>query len=156
MLFLMLGSIIIFGMIGIVLLWYAFWDSLKKWRRRHLLIRTIGQITHLESAMSATSRASFPVIRFMNQEGRVISFKSSFGYRVPKYSYQPHRYRSPYRIGQNIAVCYDPGGVLPPMIDSWMGHWSIPLGMGVGGALFLVVAWLLWVQSSERILSMVL
>ena len=136
---------IIFGLIGIFSLWYAFWDSLKKWRRRHLLIRTIGQVTHLERAMSASRGVRFPVIRFMNQEGRVISFKSSVTYSMPKFSYQPHRYRSPYRIGQNIAVCYDPGGVLPPMIDSWMGRWFIPLGTGVGGALFLGLAWRIWV-----------
>ena len=137
--------VIIFGLVGIFLLWYACWDSLRTWRQRHLFIRTIGQVTHIESAMVVRSRASFPVIRFMNQEGRVISFKSSVGYVIPQRPRQRHRYKPPYRIGQNIAVCYDPGGVLPPMIDSWMTRWLSPLSTGVGGALFLALAWRIWV-----------
>ena len=157
MLFVMLGPIIIFGLIGIVLLWAAVSDTRKKWRRRRFLVHTTGQVSQIVrgSAVPSATHTRFPVIRFMNQEGTVISFKSSLGYSLPKYSYQTRRIAPPYQIGQNIRVCYDPGGVLPPMIDSWWAHWFLPLSLGVGGALFLVVAWLLWVQSSERILSMV-
>lgn len=140
---------------GVFLCVQAIRSLLQLVRRLPHLIRTTGQISQVVRKVVMNSSPSrfghgrssihhYPVIRFSNESGQIVSFQSAFGDTGAT---------SRYRYGQVIPIRYDPAGEIPPMIDSWAAIWLGLLSMFVAGVLFAGTAVVLWSVFHARIWS---
>ena len=119
-------------------------------RRRHF-VRVEGLIVGVRSKVSSTSTRGreprvehFPTITFSRRTGEAVTFTSETGDAGPASRYAP---------GQRIAIFYDPGGGLGPMIATWSGVW-LPNLMGVlAGVMFLFGAFLIYWAFWEKIVG---
>jgi hypothetical protein len=59
---------------------------------------------------------------------------------------------SGYRVGQRLAVRYDPDGRVPPLLDTWSGLWLPPvIGMFAGMVFLAGSAMAAWAFGSRMI-----
>lgn len=70
----------------------------------------------------------FPVVVFTPPAGAPVKFQSEVG---------DGGRESGYRVGQRLAVRYDPDGTMPPTLDTWSGQWLPPLIGMFAGFVFL-------------------
>ncbi len=70
----------------------------------------------------------FPVVTFTPAGGSTVKFQSEAG---------DGGQASGYRVGQRLAVRYDPDGRIPPMLDTWSGLWLPPAVGMFAGLVFL-------------------
>jgi hypothetical protein len=138
---------------GLLLLLIGIRGLLTTWRRRPFLESAVGEIIAVEtrhpisSHDSPSARAESvyePVVRFTTASGEVKEFRSAVGKTAPS---------SPYKIGTSVAVLYDPGEEIPPMLDTWFSIWGGHLACLLGGLVFFGGAAMTYVAFGRRVFN---
>lgn len=128
--------LVAFAMGGALLILHGIRGLWTMAKRRRSLIRSMGTIQDIEkkhvqvTLKRASNRPHFsfvPIIRFMKDSGEVVEFRSEVG---------DYGTETKYRVGQTVLVVYDPGGILQPMINSWLVRWGSHFLIIVVGILF--------------------
>ncbi|MBS1795309.1 MAG: DUF3592 domain-containing protein [Acidobacteria bacterium] len=126
-----------FALAGSGLIVAAVRELALKLRRRKYFRRTTGSIVRVERERHRRRPGEirrrvaqyrfFPVVKFRNEAGAEIVFRSETGDggRVSKY-----------RVGQRLPVVYDPDDRVPPMIDTFAGVWLPVVFLLLAGIVF--------------------
>lgn len=110
---------------------YGYWFFARSRRRRSFWTRGSGIIVDFKSALSGEGHASYPVVRFVSEDGRTIEFTNSVSY-------------SGYALEQRVSVLYDRKDSEQAIIDDNPSMWGGSyIGFGAG-TLFWLLAWIFW------------
>jgi hypothetical protein len=90
--------------------------------------RTEGTILRLEESTSTRSRVFYPVVQFTATDGTVNHFLDRAGANP-----------SPYKVGDQVAVRYQPGKQDTAMIDCGLRNWEPVGGLLLLGAAFMTL-----------------
>jgi hypothetical protein len=124
---------------------------IRRFAARRRLRPAGGEIVRIESRQVGVGSDSvrtmeyhYPEIRFRPEWGEETTFLSEIGAGAAA---------KRYAVGQKIAVLYDPGGEIPPMIDSWAGIWGPHLVRAIVGPLFIAAAVGIYWAFGDKILG---
>jgi hypothetical protein len=133
---------LLFILVGVRGLWTT-------WRRRPLLRSAVGIIIGVRKDRAIGKDGPDlewryrPILRDTTETGEVREFVSETGQIGSA---------SPYREGTQLSVLYDPGGVLPPRINSWFALWGTHLVLIAVGPAFIVCGALIYLMFGQRVL----
>jgi hypothetical protein len=159
------GMMLIFILVGVGLIWQAIKSLLLMASRKSFLIQTTGEIVRIErkrvqrSSGSIRRRAqvaNYPVIEFRTQMGELRTFQSEIGDVSEDTDFlagPDAPTGSKYRVGQPIAVFYDPGNQMPPVIESLRTVWYTSAMLAGGGAVFIGGGLLILFAFGDRIFA---
>lgn len=128
---------LLFVLIGIAILIGGVVAAVKQARKSRRGVATTGKVVDLVSRVFNPGSAGVycPVVDFTTASGQPVRFESQFG-TMP----------ASHRVGQSIAVRYDPANPQKAEVDSATANWFVPgctIGMGllffVMGLVFVVI-----------------
>lgn len=128
---------VLFGLIGLAVLISGIVAAVKQSRKSARGVKATGTVVNLVSRVFNPGSAGVycPVVDFTSATGQPVRFESQFG-TMP----------ASHRVGQTIAVRYDPADPQKADVDSVTANWFVPgctIAMGLGfvvmGLVFLVI-----------------
>ena len=128
---------VLFGLIGLAVLISGIVAAFKQSRKSASGVKATGTVVNLVSRVFNPGSAGVycPVVDFTSATGQPVRFESQFG-TMP----------ASHRVGQTIAVRYDPADPQKAEVDSVTANWFVPgctIAMGLGfvvmGLVFLVI-----------------
>lgn len=132
--------IVVFAGCGLMLIALFTRELVQRFAARRRFLRAEGEVVHIvrknapRSSGEVRLRPSylyFPVVTFTTAGGSPVKFQSEMGDSGRDES------ESRYRVGQRLAVRYDPEGKIPPTLDTWSGMWGPPVIGIFAGLVFL-------------------
>lgn len=128
---------VIFALIGVGMLAGAYFSLQNTTEFLETASAKSGVVTDLIRSRSSDSNAYYPVVRFEDDQGRLVEFRSSSGTNPPAYD-----------RGEKVNVLFTPGKAESARIDGFFSLWGVTLivgGLGtafflIGGGMFLVPA----------------
>ncbi|MCS6888473.1 MAG: DUF3592 domain-containing protein [Chloroflexus sp.] len=118
--------------IGVALWWVGGYLRADTERRIATMMPTTGTIVALNARASSTSNGSstlfYPVVEFRTASGETVRFESNTGSNP-----------SPYQVGAQVDVLYDPKAPQSAFINSWWELWlPATIFQGFGGFFILL------------------
>lgn len=128
----------VFVLFAVVMFGLAFWTAGRDGEFFDGAARVSGRVIDLKAERVARGPQQYhPVVRFTDPaSGRAVTFDS--GFRL---------YPSPYDVGDEVTVAYDPAAPQHAEIDSFWIRFFYPLLMAILGAASLLAAWISAKQS---------
>lgn len=120
--------VVLFGVVGCASITLGLWAAGKS---RSFLARAQPGAGTVVAHTQADGRhtASFPIVEFRARDGRVRSFQGDVGIT-----------RTQYRIGDRVAVLYDPANPENARLDDESSLWYFPFGIMAFGVASVAVA----------------
>ncbi|GAB3999940.1 hypothetical protein GCM10028807_51590 [Spirosoma daeguense] len=121
--------------------WYSYSDT------RHWLstaTKTQGEVANLRQQTSYDRKKRrdktmyYPVIRFMSPSGENIEFESNVGSSPPSYD-----------VGERVDVYYQQARPTDARTGDFLELWLLPLVSGFIGAVFVIIALLLFTRAGR-------
>ena len=121
---------LIFLVIGVAVLISGIVAAVKRKRKSAQAAPATGTVVNLEKKIFSPGSAGVycPVVQFTTSTGQQIQFESDFG-TMP----------ASHRVGQTIAVRYDPANPQAAEVDSATANWFVPGCTIVMGILFFAM-----------------
>jgi Protein of unknown function (DUF3592) len=118
----------VFPLIGIGLLAGAFFSYRNTSSFVSEASRAEGTVVDFAESRSRRRRTYYPIIHFINQEGKEVEFTSPVGSRSPGYS-----------TGQKVEVLYRPTELQSATINDFFSLWGLSVTLGGLGGLSLML-----------------